>query len=149
MTNLPTTNPLPICTGELVSSPISNCPVGFLCLQNVDFGIEDLRLFNMDLSLEVNSTLDSKKYRDAYTEARCKWMEVITGDLPSASIDSIPPNEKGDCTNTLPSFVDDLHICGRDTFIDGPGKILGSAGPGFTRTNAATGKRTTVTGQMQ
>jgi hypothetical protein len=115
----------------------------------VDFGIEDLRLFNMDLSLEVNSTLDSDKYRDAFTEARCKWMEVITGNLPSESIDSIPPNLKGDCTNTLPSLVDDLHICGRDTFIDGPFGIAGRAGPKFIRTNATTGKQTTVTGEME
>ena len=149
-TAIPTSNPmaeLPICTRELVPSPIPNCPDGFLCLQNEAFGIDDPRLFNMDLSLEINSTLDSGEYRAAYTEARCIWMKVITGDLPPES--AIPPGQRGNCANTLPSLVDDLHICGRDILIDGPSRILGQASPRFSRQDPATGKVTTVTGQME
>lgn len=78
-------------------------------------------------------------------------MDVITGDLPSFSRGS---SASSGCTNALPSLVDDMHICGKDVFIDGAGKvngtnILGSAGPSFTRTNQATGKVTTQTGVMR
>ena len=67
-TSQPMANQLPICMHELVPSPIVNCSAGFLCLQNEDFGIDDQRLFNMDLLLKVNSTLDSAEYRAVYTE---------------------------------------------------------------------------------
>ena len=77
-------------------------------------------------------------------------MDVITDDLPSFSRGS---SASAGCTNALPSLVDDMHICGKDEFIDGPGKngtnVLGSAGPRFTRTNQATGKVTTQTGFMR
>ncbi len=77
-------------------------------------------------------------------------MDVITGDLPSFSPGS---SASSGCTNALPSLVDDMHICGKDVFIDGAGKngmnVLGSAGPSFIRKNQATGKVTTVTGVMR
>ena len=77
-------------------------------------------------------------------------MDVITGDLPSFSLDS---SVSSGCTNAFPSRVDDMHICGKDEFIDGPGKdrsnILGNAGPIYIRTNQATGKVTAATGVMR
>ena len=118
--------------------------------------MEDKEKFNIDLSLELYSTLDEAVYRDAYILARNKWMEVITGDLPSYPLKSIPNDVywRGQCTNPLPSSIDDLHICGRDKYIDGQGDdingdIFGSAGPLWTRTDPTTGKVTTVTGDME
>jgi len=76
---------------------------------------------------------------------------VITGDLSSTPASNV--TNPGNCANNLPSSIDDLHICGRDEFIDGPGingvNTLGSAGPLFLRTDPITNKVTTVTGQMR
>jgi hypothetical protein len=52
-------------------------------------------------------------------------MEVITGNLSSEPVTS---QDRGAGANTLISLIDDLHICGRDVAIDGPGKTLGNAG---------------------
>ncbi|KAL3798896.1 hypothetical protein ACHAW5_004136 [Stephanodiscus triporus] len=111
--------------------------------------MEDKERFNIDLSLELHSTSDEAVYRDAYIEARNKWMEVITGDLPSYPLNSIPnvADWRGDCTNPLPSSIDDLHICVREGYI--AIDLLGAAGPLWTRTDPITKKVTTVTGDME
>lgn len=129
--------------GALVPSP--NCLIGgYTCLQNQDYGIEDTTQYKIDLSLEV---LDPSN-ADAYLRARARWAELIPGDLPSY------PGNKIDfpyytCNNPHPSFVDDLHICGRDENIDGPGSVLGSAGPIWARANQDTGYFTTIAGIMR
>ncbi len=76
-------------------------------------------------------------------------MEVITGDLPSTPTNNFKPNYGGECANTLPSPIDDLHICGRDLAIDVPGKILGSACPLLVHKDSTTKKVTPVTGHME
>ncbi|KAL3805964.1 hypothetical protein ACHAW5_002500 [Stephanodiscus triporus] len=143
-----TANP-PNATSTLVPSTNAQCPNGFICLENEYFGSDDKGMFNVDLSLEISSTLDSAQYRAAYVEARSKWMEVITGDLSSISTNSFTSIAPGDCANKLPISIDDLHICGRDLPKDGIGGILGSAGPRWLRTDSTTRKVSTVTGQMQ
>ena len=143
-TESPTRTPVSTCDGGLEPSPII-CPSGFICLQNCDFGNEDPTRFNIDLSLELSSTVDT---RAAYVSALAKWMDVITGDLPARSSSAIGADE-GDCTNALPIMLDDAHICGKDETIDGVGKVLGSAGPRYARLNQTTGKLTTVTGIMR
>ena len=145
----PTKSPTPTCQRELLPSSILNCPAGFSCLQNSDFGNEDQGGYNIDLSLEVNSTVDSAAYRSAYMEARCKWMEVIIGDLSSVSSSSFSADQGGGCTNGLPSSVDDLHICGKDAPDDGEGKRLGFAGPTYLRKDPTTQKVTSVAGYMR
>ena len=81
--------------------------------------------------------------------ALAKWTDVITGDLLAAPRSLISNSSKGNCTNDLPSMVDDVHICGKDVIIDGAGKVLGNARALFRRVNQITGKVTTVTGMMR
>jgi len=136
--NFPTVTP-----ASLVPSP--NCiGGGYTCLQNSGFGVDDTSKYNIDLSLEVRDP----KNADAYLSARAKWMELIVGDLPSITSDEI--GNADDCVNDFPANVDDLHICARDAEIDGPGGILGQAGPFWGRNDDMTGKLTTVvTGGME
>ncbi len=82
-------------------------------------------------------------------EARCKWMEVIIGDLSSVSSSSFSADQGGGCTNGLPSSVDDLHICGKDAPDDGEGKRLGFAGPTYLRKDPTTQKVTSAAGYMR
>ena len=58
-TKSPTSTQPKTCNGGLKPSPIS-CPPGLTCLQNSDFGKEDPNRSNIDLSLELNSTVDTK-----------------------------------------------------------------------------------------
>jgi hypothetical protein len=51
----------------------------------------------------------------AFKAAADRWTKVITGDLPSVQVDG--------------ELIDDLLILAEGTDIDGPGKILGQAGP--------------------
>ena len=75
-------------------------------------------------------------------------MEIITGDLDPLELSSqISSERRGNCTNPLPISIDDLHICGQVSEIDGVGKVLGSAGPLVTRNDL--GKFTAVTGRMK
>src|SRR5688572_11168491 len=53
--------------------------------------------------------------KNAFKKAADRWSKVIVGDLPSVMID-------GD-------VIDDLLIVAQGVPIDGPGKILGQAGP--------------------
>jgi hypothetical protein len=76
-------------------------------------------------------------------------MEVITGDLDPVNRSKISLSGRGNCTNALPTLIDDMHICGQDLAIDGVGKVLGSAGPLVVRKHLTTGKYTAVTGRMK
>jgi hypothetical protein len=57
--------------------------------------------------------------RNAFKKAADRWSKVIVGDLPSVQID-------GD-------IIDDLLIVAEGVAIDGPGRILGQAGPTHLR----------------
>jgi len=129
----------------LVNSP--RCILGFRCFQNGDFGINDDSRFNIDLVLEVVN----ESHSNAFTKARAKWMKGITGDLSSRPSSEFPVSDRIDytCTNLPPSVIDDLVICGRDVLIDGPGKVLGNAGPLWNRRDPLTGKSTAIIGRMQ
>jgi hypothetical protein len=70
--------------------------------------------------------------RAAFDSAAAKWGRVITGDLANVS-GSVP---EGDCSATSPSFnltIDDLLIIAAVESIDGPGNVLGQAGPCYVR----------------
>ena len=127
---------------NLVPSPV--CLPGYTCLQNSDFGESDLTRYNIDLVLEMSAIAD---YRDAYIKAVTKWMAVIIGDMPSSIVNTTADNRVGNCTN-VPTNVDDLHICGQDKIIDGPGKVVGYAGPLILKRNVTTNKYVAQTGQM-
>jgi hypothetical protein len=61
--------------------------------------------------------------RNAFTDAADRWITVIVGDLPSVSVDG--------------EVIDDVLILAQGAEIDGPGKILGQAGPTHIRPKAA------------
>lgn len=65
----------------------------------------------------------TERQRSAFTTAADRWTRVIVGDLPAVSVDG--------------ETVDDLLILAQGTAIDGPGRILGQAGPTHLRPDAA------------
>lgn len=65
----------------------------------------------------------TRQQKNAFKKAADRWSKVIVGDLPSVMID-------GD-------VIDDLLIMAQGVDIDGPGKILGQAGPTHLRPASA------------
>jgi hypothetical protein len=63
------------------------------------------------------------RQRAAFTSAADRWTRVIVGDLPSVLVDN--------------EVIDDVLILAQGTAIDGPGMILGQAGPTHLRPAAA------------
>ncbi|MGX5653409.1 leishmanolysin-related zinc metalloendopeptidase [Geodermatophilus nigrescens] len=61
--------------------------------------------------------------RDAFAAAANRWARVIVGDLPDVLVDG--------------EVVDDLLVLAQGVPIDGPGRILGQAGPTHVRPEAA------------
>ena len=57
--------------------------------------------------------------RDAFKAAADRWSRVIVGDLPSVRVEG--------------ELIDDVVILAQGRSIDGPGRVLGSAGPTFIR----------------
>jgi Leishmanolysin len=67
---------------------------------------------------------------DTFEQAANRWMSIVKGDLkdmPSSGLDKPLP----DCE--IPATIDDLHICGEITEIDGVNGVLGQAGPTYWR----------------
>jgi RTX calcium-binding nonapeptide repeat (4 copies)/FG-GAP-like repeat/Bacterial pre-peptidase C-terminal domain len=60
-------------------------------------------------------------YQSYFTAAAQMWELIITGDVPDATLP------------VSPFTVDDLHIDASAIYIDGPGMILGQAGPHYYR----------------
>lgn len=116
--------------GTLSSTP--NCSIsGYVCLENSDFGEVDDSNWNMDLQLE---TLNPDITKDAYITARDKLTSLISSNNlnNSGGTDTAGWTYAEFCESSgagYPSKLDDIYICGRDAVIDGPGKILGRAGP--------------------
>ena len=72
--------------------------------------------------------------REFFEQARAMWESIITGDVPNTT-GTIPARSCGNSFKT-PSFsgeVDDILIDVLLQPIDGPGKILGAAGPCLVR----------------
>jgi hypothetical protein len=63
------------------------------------------------------------RQRAAFTAAADRWTRVIVGDLPSVLVDG--------------EVIDDVLILAQGTAIDGPGRILGQAGPTHLRPASA------------
>lgn len=72
--------------------------------------------------------------RAVFEAAAARWAEVVVGDLPDVSFGAPP---EGTCRSGAPSLagevVDDLLIWVKVEEIDGPGNILGFAGPCLLR----------------
>jgi hypothetical protein len=110
-------------------------------------------IYNMCLDLESLSG-SYESWMEAFAKAKQKWENIIVGDLPSFSSSELDNDPQLRCTG-YPSTIDDMYLCGRETSIDGPGGVLGSATPLYTRgsgvVNPRTGEeyRVTATGRME
>ena len=86
-----------------------------------------------------------QEVQDAFDSAVAHWQRVIYADLQDISI----PTPTGICGGayTIPggTIIDDIIILAKIDTIDGPGQILGQAGPCNIRTTDAT----SITGIMQ
>jgi len=72
------------------------------------------------------------RQQQAVTSAVARWQSVITRDLPDVNL-NVPA---GACFETQPAInerIDDLLIFVEFADIDGPGKVLGEAGPCYIR----------------
>ena len=67
--------------------------------------------------------------REAFDSAEVKWERIIYGDLPNQPTGSLNPGWCGASTPAIDETVDDVVIYVELKFIDGPGNILGGAGP--------------------
>lgn len=63
------------------------------------------------------------RQRSAFSKAADRWTRTIVGDLPSVRVDN--------------EVIDDVLILAQGVAIDGPGKILGQAGPTHLRPKSA------------
>jgi len=85
------------------------------------------------ITVRLNGSMTSSQ-QAAFTTAANRWSQVIRTGLPDLTGFSIPAD---DCDTGAPAFsgtVDDVLIDASITAIDGPGGILGQAGPCWVRT---------------
>ncbi len=82
--------------------------------------------FTIQLEYETAATASQQQ---AFSNAKARWEAVITGDLSDVNINGAPA-----CNGvTSTGVIDDLKILVFLEPIDGPGQILGSAGPCLVR----------------
>lgn len=109
-----------------MSSP--SCIAGYTCLQNSDFGVVDETKWDMDLHIE---SLNPDATKNAYVAARAKWSSLIVSNNFNNPGGTSTSGLTDLCSNGYPPLLDDTYICGRDAEIDGPGRVLGQAGPRY------------------
>ncbi len=98
--------------------------------------------FVIDVRFLTTMSADS---RDAFVAAARRWMQIIVGDVP----DQLLSLQAGACATGQPALnetIDDLVIFASVVPIDGPGNVLGSAGPCVVR---STGSKQTLVGTMR
>jgi hypothetical protein len=81
--------------------------------------------FNIKLTYLNTPTTEQQA---AFESARLKWSTVVTGELSNFVL-----SNDSQCGTTLNETVDDLLILVELDSIDGPGQVLGSAGPCLIR----------------
>ncbi len=97
-------------------------------------GVTSSAGYNVDLRFITMPTLPQFQ---AFASAVTRWQTIITNDLADINNVVLGPNA---CANNSPAIsenMDDLVIQVSLTAIDGPGGVLGSAGPCFIRTAGA------------
>lgn len=83
--------------------------------------------------------------RDAFAEAGLRWMGIITADIPDQLFNAASSACGWLATGPVNETIDDLVIFAQVTYLDGPGNVLGQAGPCVKRTTT----RLTTIGGMQ
>jgi hypothetical protein len=104
-------------TGTVVGNPVTFSATG------------DAQAYHIDVRFITTMTPTQQA---AFTNAAAKWESIIFGDVPDIQV-TIPVNA---CVTGQPGMneiVDDVVIFAAIDSIDGPGKILGQAGPCFVR----------------
>jgi len=70
-------------------------------------------------------------YQAAFNQAAARWTQIITGDISDVTISAQFQQQY-----TLPATIDDLYIDAKIATIDGPGQVLGQAGPVLVRSSS-------------
>lgn len=78
------------------------------------------------------TTTMTASQRGVFQTAAARWGTVITADLPGSTAE-IPAGDCGDDSPALDMTIDDLVIFAAIEPIDGPGQVLGAAGPCYIR----------------
>jgi Leishmanolysin/Bacterial Ig-like domain (group 2) len=94
-----------------------------------EFTVTAATAFNIEVRFLGSITPTQQQ---AFAEAEARWEGLVTGDLPNVQLVAEP----ADCGLDSPAInevVDDLIILVTLEDIDGPGKVVGSAGPCFIR----------------
>jgi hypothetical protein len=76
---------------------------------------------NFTIDLDLKNVPNDKEFK----RASASWSSVIVGDVRNFTGTL---GGQSDC-GLWPSQIDDVYICGQYRDIDGPGNVLGSAGP--------------------
>jgi len=116
------------CLSATVAAPgVAGSPVGFIATGIPASGP------GYEISVQYLSCVTASQ-EAAFANAVTRWAGIITGDVADLSNVSLSP---GLCGSNAPGLlnrnIDDLLIFATIEPIDGPGKILGSAGPCFIR----------------
>ncbi len=102
--------------------------------------------FQSDYHVEVRfSGTPSDAIRAAFQGAADRIAAVIVGDVPEQALVGFDPSRCGGPVGPVTETIDDVVIYAEVSDIDGPGKVLGRAGPCVTRSSS----RLTAVGLMQ
>ncbi len=78
----------------------------------------------------------SESVQTAFDDAVTRWESHVVGDVPDIALSGVPAGLCGIAHPAIDGVVDDLSIYASIQPIDGPGGILGSAGPCLLRTGS-------------
>lgn len=91
---------------------------------------------NYSIDMEYSGSGMTASRRAIFESAAARWSSIIIGDLPDYTF---PPNASNPCgfgSSLANVTVDDLKVFVSIVPIDGPGNVLGSAGPSWLRSSA-------------
>ena len=117
-------------TLEATVSGVIGSPVTFTATGQAGGGAG---AFDIEIRFNPGSTPTAAQ-QAAYDAAEARWEQIITGDLPDTPVN----RPAGTCTSATPisETIDDLVIFVTLEVIDGPGGVLGSAGPCLIRSGS-------------
>lgn len=89
----------------------------------------DLQNYNICLDLEVEDDRVA-----SFLNARDRWLSILAGHIGTRAFvgsRDTPLSDQGEIffSSDAPRVVDDMYMFAKEEFIDGPFKVLGSAGP--------------------
>lgn len=144
---VPTRSPSASPTGNPTITPAPSSPTDSPTESDIAYGLQlscngvNPTRYNLCLDLASNISSSMQPWMNVVGEAKEKIESVITGDLPDFPIRNFwndrgrVPQELLDlsCSGLYPDTIDDTYVCIKDIPMDGPGVVLGEAGPIVTR----------------